>query len=192
MTMRIKYVALSLMAFVVACASKPVAHHYYLIESPAPTNQINSSHQIVLYPIKLSDYLNSHSLHVKNDVGEVLYSATDSWAEQPDKMLWRVISKELEKQSGHHILASYETLSSCAQIKVRINELSPTTTGRIVSNGRWFISAGGKTLKTNTFSYIGDIRVDGYFASNEVFLDHLSTLSVEINEQINKLNLCQN
>ena len=190
--MRIKYLVLPMMVFVVACASKPVAHHYYLIESPVLTSQINSNHQIVLHPIKLSDYLNSHSLHVKNDAGEVLYSATDSWAEQPDKMLWRVISKDLEKQSGHHVLASYEALSSCAQIKIRINELSPTTTGRIVSSGRWFISAGDKTLKTNTFSYAGDISVDGYFASNEVFADHLSALSSELNEQINRLGLCQN
>ena len=186
-----KCLTLSVILLVMGCANKPVTHHYYLIEGPVSDTVINSNQQIVLYPIELSDYLRSISLHVKSDSGEILYSATDSWAEQPDKMLWRAIRQNLEKHTGHHVLTSFEASSDCAQIKIRINELSPNTTGQVVSNGRWFISTENKILKTNTFSFTGNINVDGYSASNQIFADHLNALSAELNEQIRQLGLCQ-
>lgn len=187
----IKYFALPIILLAVGCASMSTVNNHYLIESPALKTIINSDQQIVLYPIQLSDYLKSKNLHVKSNSGEIIYSATDSWAGQPDKMLWRVIEQSLEAQTGHHVLTSYEALESCAQIKIRINELSPTTTGHVISRGRWFISVEGKTLQTNKFSFSGNIYVDGYSASNKVFANHLNQLSAELKEQISRLGLCQ-
>lgn len=187
----IKCLIFTLIASLTGCASTPQTSNYYLIESLGSKTTINSNQQIVLYPIQLSDYLKSTNLHVKSNSGEVLYSPTDSWAEQPGKMLWRAIGQNLEQQSGHHVLASYEASSSCAQIKIRINELSPTITGKVVSNGRWFISAADKILKTNKFSFIGDLNADGYLISNQIIASHLNELSSELEQQITRLELCQ-
>lgn len=184
---------LSVTSLLLGCASTPVTHHYYLLESPTSKTDINSDQAIVLHPIDLSDYLKSNNLHVKSNSGEVFYSATDSWAEQPNKMLWRFMEQSLENQTGHPVFASsnHKGLSSCAQIKIRIDELSPTVTGNVNSNGRWFISASEKILQTNKFSFSGNISVDGYLASNKEFVNHLNQLSIQLNEQIRRLGLCQ-
>lgn len=188
----IKCLTFLIISLTMACASTPQTSNYYLIESPATDSVINSAHKIVLHPIELSDYLKSSNLHVKDSSGQVIYSATDLWAEQPSKVLWRAIELSLENQTGHHVLASHETPDSCAQIKIRINQLSPTSAGKVVSAGRWFISNQGSTLETREFSFAGHIDTDGYAASNQVIAGQLHQLASELEEQIEYLGLCQN
>lgn len=187
----IKCLTFSLISLTVGCVSTPQTSNYYLIESPAPESIINSQQKIVLHPIELSDYLKSSNLHVKDNSGQILYSATDLWAEQPAKVLWRAVEQSLKNQTGHHVLASHETADSCAQIKIRISELSPTSTGKVVSAGRWFISSEGSTLETREFSFSGHISSDGYAASNQVIAGQLHELASELEEQIEHLGLCQ-
>ena len=166
--------------------------NYYLIESTATTSTVNSDKKIILSPIELSDYLKSINLHVRSDESEIIYSATDFWAEQPAKMLWRFMAQNLQTQTGHHVLTSYDnTKNSCAQIRVRINELSPGINGDIVSSGRWFISKGEQELDTNTFIFNSKLKSDGYIAANKVFASHLNDLSANLVQQLSRLSLCQ-
>ena len=188
----IKCLTFVTISLITGCASTPQTSKYYLIESPAAEPIINSEQKIVLHPIELSDYLKPNNLHVKDNSGQILYSATDLWAEQPSKVLWRAIEQSLESQTGHHVLASHEALNSCAQIKIRINQLSPTSTGKVVSSGRWFIHAESETLKTSPFSFIGHIKTDGYAASNQIIAGHLDQLASELEGQVKRLGLCQN
>ena len=173
-------------------SSSPQIDNYYLIESPASSVTVNSNKKIILSSIELSDYLKSINMHVKSDDGEIIYSATDFWAEQPSKMLWRVMAQNLQTQTGHHVLTSYDnTKNSCAQIKIRINELSPGLNGDIVSSGRWFISKGAQELDTNTFIFNSKLKSDGYIAANKVFASHLNDLSANLVQQLSRLSLCQ-
>lgn len=186
-----KWFPFAIILMVSGCKSTPQTSNYYLIESTASKYKLSSVQQIALYPIQLSDYLRSTSLHVKSNSGQVSYSSTDFWAEQPSKMLWRAIQQNLEDQTGHHVLASYDAPRNCAQIKIRVDELSPSTTGNVVTSGRWFISVEDKTLQTNKFSFSGKIDNDGYPASNLVTANHLHELASQLDEQIRGLGLCQ-
>ena len=176
---------------IAGCTTPPQTSNYYLIESTAQQSQLNSDQQIVLLPIQLSDYLKSANLHVKNNSGQVIYSSTDLWAEQPNKMLWRVIQQNLEEQTGHHVLANFDTSNHCAKIKIQLDELSPSNTGDVTTNGRWFIYSENKTLRTNKFSFIGHIESDGFVSSNLVLSKHLHQLSSQLNETIKSLGLCR-
>lgn len=187
----ITYFIFSLSSLLIGCVNAPYTSNYYLIESPELKTEINSAQQIILYPIQLSDYLKSNNLHVKSNAGEIVYSATDLWAEQPTKMLWRAIEQNLEQHTGHHVLTSYEASNSCAKVKIRINELSPNIDGTITSKGRWFINSDNALQKTNTFSFSGDMKNDGYNESNKVIANHLNDLSRELAKQIRQLGLCQ-
>ena len=180
-----------LVLMVVGCVNSPRTSNYYLIESHVKSASIDSTQRIVLYPIQLSDYLRSTNLHVKSESGEILYSATDLWAERPSKMLWRVMQQNLEEQTGHHVLKSHQVSNSCAQIKVQINELSSNVRGEVISSGRWFVSAGDKKIQTNKFFFSGNISVDGYSAANKLIAGHLHELSNELEQQIESLGLCQ-
>jgi len=188
-----KWLAFLMVVIMSGCSTTtpPQTTNYYLLESVAPKSLINSNTQIALSPIKLSDYLKSSNLHVKNDSGQVIYSQTDLWAEQPNKILWLVMQQSLENQTGHHVLASYDAPNNCAEIKIHINELSPSTTGDVVTSGRWFINAKGKTLRTNNFLFSGKIDNDGFAASNQVMANHLHQLASQLSEKIKSLRLCR-
>jgi len=188
-----KWLALILIVITSGCTATktPQTSNYYLLESVAPKSTINSNKQIALFPIQLSDYLKSANLHVKNETGQIIYSSTDLWAEQPNKVLWSVMQQSLEGRTGHHVLANYNAPNSCAEIKIQINELSPSTTGDVATNGRWFINANGRTLLTNNFSFTGKIDNDGFAASNTVTEKHLYELASLLDEKITSLRLCQ-
>ena len=186
-----KWFSFFILVVVTGCASSPQVSNYYLIESIATRSNLSSDQRIVLLPIQLTDYLKSANLHVKSDAGLVSYSSNDLWAEQPNKMLWRVIQHSLEGQTGHHVLASYEARDNCAKVKIQLNELSPSVSGDVVTSGRWFINVEGETLKTNTFSFLGRVESDGFEASNRVMASQLNTLASQLSQEIKNLSLCR-
>lgn len=188
-----KWLAAVLVLITSGCTTTktPQTNNYYLLESVTSKSTINSNRQITLLPIQLSDYLKSANLHVKSDAGQIIYSQTDLWAEQPSKILWFAMQQSLEGRTGRHVLASYDVTDSCAEIKVQINELSPSTAGNVATEGRWFINANNKTLLTNNFSFSGKIDNDGFAASNLVTAKHLDQLASQLNEKINSVGLCR-
>jgi len=187
-----KWFSFLVMMMISGCTStSPQVSNYYLLESVTTRSKLSSNQQIVLLPIQLSDYLKSANLHVKSSSGQISYSPIDLWAEQPSKMLWRVMQQNLEEQTKHHVLTSFDAVSSCAKIKIQFNELSPTTSGDVVTNGRWFINSSGKTRQTNKFSYTGRIDSDGFSAANIVTIEHLNGLAAELDKKIKSLGLCQ-
>jgi len=115
-----KWFAFLVIMAMAGCASSPQVSSYYLIESVATKSDLSSDQRIALLPIQLSDYLKSANLHVKSDAGQISYSSLDLWAEQPNKMLWRVIQQSLEGQTGHHVLATFDAPKSCAEIKIEL------------------------------------------------------------------------
>ena len=187
-----KRLAFLIVLSAMGCSSSPQSSNYYLLESPAGKPIVNSEQRIILHPIELSDYLKSSNLHVKSSSGQITYSATDVWAEQPAKLFWRAIKQSLESQTGHHVLTSYDATDSCAKIKVRIDELSPSPAGEVITTGRWFIDREGRKPETRQFSFSGHISTDGYEASNKIIAGHLHELATELENQIRDLNLCQN
>jgi len=68
----------------------------------------------------------------------------------------------------NHVLANFDTSNHCAKIKIQLDELSPSNTGDVTTNGRWFIHSENKTLRTNKFSFTGRIDSDGFSNSNLV------------------------
>ena len=176
--------------FISGCTSTPQTSRYYLLESLAKNTELNANQYIVLQTIELADYIKSLNLHIKAEDGEVIYSPLDLWAEQPSKMIWRVMQQSLEQQTGRYVSRSFDAPKGCVSVSFQFDELSPITTGQVVTRGRWIIKQESKTVYTSNFLYSDPIDSDGFGTANRVTASHLHQLASELAKKLAPLNTC--
>jgi hypothetical protein len=114
------------------------------------------------------------------------------WAEPLDAAIAKVLTQdiaertdgiEVERESGRR------TAEEDCRVRVEFDAFHPTNDSRVVSSGRYWISAENSS-DNQAFSLSRTLTTDGYAHAVDVLRDTLKTLAQQISEDIQRNPAC--
>lgn len=192
-----KAITICLCMLLLSCTSEPLNVRYYLLHTPA--NKVlphsdTTKPVAVLQSLKVADYLRQSSLVLQVDDHELHFSRQDVWAEKLQSAFYNALLQDLNNKGQRNYLASSapEATVATTVIKVQLNHFHATDTSKVVSSGRYWLTANNankdsnKTLVTSAHSFYfeSDLTQDGYSHGVEQLRKLIGKLANQIEKDI--------
>ena len=174
-----------------ACGSSPVLQDsYYSLVLAADIGEVSGNEtttaRLIVGPIELPSYLSNRGIAMQMGPNRIESANHHFWAEPLNEAIAKVLTQdiaertdgiEVERESGRW------TAEEDCRVRVEFDAFHPTNDSRVVSSGRYWISAENSS-DNQAFSLSRTLTTDGYAHAADVLRDTLKTLAQQISEDI--------
>lgn len=187
------------LALLGACgAGAPVApadRYYSLVlagdDTAAPVN--GATRLLVIGPIGLAEYLHRPGIAVQVGPNSIQSAERHRWAEPLEDSIGKVLVLEIERHSPGLAVerdVSSRTAQADCRVRLEVDAFHPTSDGRAVMNGRYWLGVGPSGSR-QSFALERGLGASGYERAVDVLREMLGTLGQAIAADIAATGTCE-
>lgn len=180
-----------------ACGSNPVDDRYYSLvlaadDVRAPAKSAEPGTRLIVGPVVLPDYLDRRGLAMQVGSNEIVTANHHFWAEPLEEGIAKVLVRDIailvNGVSVDRDAGRWSGQGDC-RLRIEFDKFHPTDRSRVVSSGRYWISAS-ETVVKREFDLSETLYGDGYAQAVAALRQSLETLAARIAESIENDSPC--
>ncbi len=161
---------LSLCFWLAACATAPSGVQYYVLNSSASSHAAeagNSKQSLLIESVELADFLKQSGMVMQTGEHRMHLSKSHLWAERLNESVPKALQKQLQTQSGEHVVylkGNDWSNDPDYTLRLRLDNLQATHRGEVLTSGRYQLIAQSGSVKglVRDFHFTADLDEDGY------------------------------